>query len=57
VDPTEGEYWVVRNTFGTNWGDYGFFYIKMHSDNLGIETDCIAGTPTFDKHVDITEII
>jgi len=42
-------YWIVRNTMGTWWGDMGFFYLAMHNNNLGIETDCIAGTPTFDK--------
>jgi len=34
---------------GTWWGDMGFFYIAMNADNLGIETDCIAGLPSFDK--------
>ena len=41
------EYWVVRNTFGTSWGDMGFFYIEIGKNNLGIETECIAGIPTF----------
>ena len=40
------EYWIGRNSWGTYWGDYGFFLIKMHSDNLGIETDCSAGIPS-----------
>jgi C1A family cysteine protease len=27
-DPKSGtEYWVVRNTQGTNWGDYGYLYL------------------------------
>ena len=43
------EYWIGRNSWGTYWGDWGFFYINMHSDNLGIETDCLAGTPTYTK--------
>lgn len=43
------EYWIGRNSWGTYWGDYGFFYMQMHSDNLGIETDCTAGIPTYDK--------
>ena len=49
-DATTGEqYWIGRNSWGTYWGDYGFFYMKMGGDNLGIETNCIAGTPTYTK--------
>ena len=49
-DATTGEgYWIGRNSWGTYWGDYGFFYMKMGGDNLAIETDCLAGTPTYTK--------
>ena len=39
------EYWIGRNSWGTFWGDNGFFYMKMYSNNLGIETDCDWGVP------------
>ena len=39
------EYWVVRNSWGVSWGDRGYFYMKMHSDNLGIETSCNWAVP------------
>jgi len=46
----EGEdFWIGRNSWGTYWGDYGFFYMKMGGDNLRIEEDCIAGTPSYTK--------
>ena len=51
-DATTGEeYWKCRNSWGTYWGDYGFFYLPMGkaSTNLGIETDCVAGTPSYTK--------
>merc|ERR1712051_24239 len=43
------EYWIGRNSWGTYWGDYGFFYMNMYKNNLRIEQDCIAGIPTYDK--------
>ena len=43
------EYWIGRNSWGTYWGDYGFFYMNMHEDNLRIEQDCVAGIPTYEK--------
>ena len=35
----------LGNSWGTYWGESGFFRIKMGSDNLGIETDCDWGVP------------
>jgi len=47
------EYWIGRNSLGTSWGEYGFFRINMHQDNLGINTDCIFAVPvTNEQEVD-----
>lgn len=45
------EYWIGRNSWGTYWGDYGFFLMSMGDaqQNLGIEKDCVAATPTYTK--------
>ncbi len=48
-EATNTDYWIGRNSWGTYWGEQGFFRMKMHSDNLAIETDCTAGLPTFTK--------
>eukprot|EP01016_Furgasonia_blochmanni_P045555 TRINITY_DN643_c0_g4_i1.p1 TRINITY_DN643_c0_g4~~TRINITY_DN643_c0_g4_i1.p1 ORF type:complete len:276 (-),score=43.83 TRINITY_DN643_c0_g4_i1:127-954(-) len=40
------EYWIGRNSWGSYWGEYGFFRIKMHSDNLGIEEYCDWAVPS-----------
>lgn len=44
---TQGtEFWTGRNSWGTYWGEGGWFRIRMHEDNLGVELDCDWGVPT-----------
>ena len=50
------EYWIGRNSWGTYWGDYGFFYMQMYTDNLGIEQDCTAGIPSFRPNLAASEL-
>lgn len=47
-EDSKTEYWVVRNSWGTMWGEDGYFRIKMYEDNLGIETMCAWATPDLD---------
>jgi len=49
------EYWIGRNSWGTYWGEEGFFRIKMGGDNLDIEEDCTWGVPSFKKKEIIEE--
>lgn len=48
VEDDGTEYWLGRNSWGTYWGENGFFKMSMerHQD-LGITSDCTAGTPSF----------
>lgn len=38
-------YWIVRNSWGTWWGENGWFRIAMGKNMLGIESGCDWATP------------
>ncbi len=40
------KYWVVRNSWGTHWGEQGFFRVIRGVNNIAIESDCAWATPT-----------
>ncbi|XP_033640436.1 cathepsin B-like isoform X2 [Asterias rubens] len=39
------DYWLVANSWNSDWGDKGFFKILRGSDECGIESSIVAGTP------------
>lgn len=46
VDGTSNTpYWLVANSWNTDWGDHGYFKIKRGSNECGIESDISAGIP------------
>lgn len=39
------DYWIGRNSWGSHWGEQGYFRIVRGVNNLGIETKCAWATP------------
>ena len=53
----ENEYWIGRNSWGSFWGELGFFRIQMYSNNLGIETACNWGVPIVGNEPTLMNVI
>jgi len=37
------KYWLVANSWNTDWGDNGYFKIIRGIDECGIESELVAG--------------
>merc|ERR1712096_91909 len=42
-------YWIGRNSFGTIWGEAGFFRAERGTNIFNMETSCMWATPRMSK--------
>lgn len=47
-------YWLIRNSWGTYWGDLGWFKVRRGVNQMRIEEECDWAVPTYD---DLTEAL
>ena len=45
----DAPYWIVRNSWGTWWGEHGWFRISMGRNMLGIESACDWAVPKIEN--------
>eukprot|EP00474_Spongospora_subterranea_P002282 CRZ02740.1 hypothetical protein [Spongospora subterranea] len=54
---TKTKYWIGRNSWGTYWGEHGWFRVVRGSNNILIESGCDWATPVAQKDADLHVVV
>ena len=46
---TKEDYWIVKNSWSTAWGEEGFFRISRGNDECGIESIAMEADPVIEN--------
>jgi aminopeptidase C len=44
-EATDMKYWLVRNSYGSSWGERGNFKVRRGQNDYGCEGEIMAATP------------
>ena len=52
-DATHGTVWILKNSWGSNWGDNGYMYVKAGTSNVGDNSTYVVYQPIPDTFAPI----